>query len=95
MFQVFRNYLNTGKGVQGTLNTKYGRSVFGEKERPTLKQSAPYVQGIWSLPENDLVCTVGSHGWFVYSAGLQSCFTLNLPIYCFVHGYLIGIFSPT
>ena len=56
MFQVFRNYLNTGKGVQGTLNTKYGRSVFGEKERATLKQRSPFVRGVQRLPEHSESC---------------------------------------
>ena len=43
MFEVFGDCLNKAKGVQGTVNTKYGHSVFGEKERPTLKEILTYV----------------------------------------------------
>ena len=53
MFEVFRDCLNTAKGVQGTVNTKYGRSVFEEKERPTLKQ----VRGVPRLPEHIERCS--------------------------------------
>ena len=48
MFEVFLDCQNTTKGVQGTVNTKYGRSVLGKKERPTLKQ----VRGVRRLPEH-------------------------------------------
>ena len=48
MFEVFRDYLITGRGAQGTVNSKFGRLVFEEKERPTLKQ----VQGVPRLPEH-------------------------------------------
>ena len=44
MFEVFRDCPNTEKGVQETLNTKYGSSVFGEKERATLKQRSPFFE---------------------------------------------------
>ena len=43
MIEVFGDCPNTGKGVQETVNTKYWRSVFGEKERATLKQRSPFV----------------------------------------------------
>ena len=43
MIEVFGDCPNTGKGVQETVNTKYGRSVFGEKERPTLKLRSSFV----------------------------------------------------
>ena len=46
MFEVFGDCPNTGKGVQETVNTKYGRLVFGEKERATLKQRSPFVRGV-------------------------------------------------
>ena len=51
MFKVFGDCLNTAKGFQGSLNTMFGHSVFGEKERPTLKWRSPYVRGVWRLPE--------------------------------------------
>ena len=56
MFEVFGDCPNTGKGVQETLNTKYGHSVFGEKERATLKQRSPFVRGVQRLPEHSESC---------------------------------------
>ena len=53
MSEVLGDCLNTAKGVQGTLNTKYGRSVLEEKQRPTLKQ----VRGVWRLPEHNERCS--------------------------------------
>ena len=53
LFEVFRHCLTPLKGVQGTMNTKYGRSLFKEKERPTLKQ----VQGVQRLPEHIERCS--------------------------------------
>ena len=57
MFNVFIDCLNKAKVVQGTVNTKYRCSVFGEKERPTLKQRSPYVLGVWRLPEHSKRCS--------------------------------------
>ena len=53
MSEVLGDCLNTAKGVQGTLNTKYGRSVLEEKQRPTLKQ----VRGVPRLPEHIERCS--------------------------------------
>ena len=53
MSEVFGDCLNTAKRVQGTLNTKYGRSVFEEKERPTLKQG----RGVGRLHEHIERCS--------------------------------------
>ena len=52
MSEVLGDCLNTAKGVQGTVNNKYWRLVFGEKERPTLNQRSPYVLGVRRLPEH-------------------------------------------
>ena len=57
MFEVFGDCPNTGKGVQETVNTKYWRSVFGEKERATLKQRSPFVRGVQRLPEHRESCS--------------------------------------
>ena len=57
MFEVFRDCPNTEKGVQETLNTKYGSSVFGEKERATLKQRSPFVRGVQRLREHSERCS--------------------------------------
>ena len=57
MFKVIIDCLNKAKVVQGTVNTKYRCSVFGEKERPTLKQRSPYVLGVWRLLEHSKRCS--------------------------------------
>ena len=57
MIEVFGDCPNTGKGVQETVNTKYGRLVFGEKERATLKQRSPFVRGVQRLPDHRERCS--------------------------------------